>query len=98
MRELPVYFSASADDNVAPSADPLDRVMIRGRLDLFVPTTNKDYIIDYKTDRVQGDLLEQRIAAYRLQMAAYADAMAAITGKRPAIWLVFLSHRRLVEV
>jgi ATP-dependent helicase/nuclease subunit A len=99
LRELPVYFSAAVDDKTAaPSTDPLDRVMVRGRLDLFVPTAGKDYIIDYKTDRVEGELLEQRIAAYRLQMAAYADALSAITGKRPIVWLIFLSHRRLVEV
>ncbi len=96
-RELPVYFAATVDG--APvSDDPRDRVMVRGRIDLFVPTLLKDYIVDYKTDRVRGTALDERIAAYRLQMDAYASALSSVTGRRPAVWLVFLSQRKNVEL
>lgn len=96
-RELPVYFA----DTVAgapPSADPRDRVMVRGRLDLFVPTLLGDHIIDYKTDRVRGPALDERIAAYRPQMDAYATALSSVTGRQPTVWLVFLSQRKIVEL
>jgi ATP-dependent helicase/nuclease subunit A len=96
-RELPVYFAATVDGAPA-SPDPRDRVMVRGRVDLFVPARDADYLIDYKTDRVTGDVLAERVEAYRQQMSAYADALAAVRGRRPVTWLVFLAHRKVIAV
>jgi ATP-dependent helicase/nuclease subunit A len=98
-RELPVFFAAPVAGSTAPPIDPRDRVMVRGRVDLFVRTPPTDFIIDYKTDRVSGRLLDERIAAYRAQLLEYATAIAsAVTQRKPAIWLVFLSKREIVEL
>ncbi len=98
-RELPVYFAADVQGIETPSTDSRDRVMVRGRVDLFVRTPAADFIIDYKTDRVTGRLLDDRIAAYRAQLFAYATAIqSAATHRTAAIWLVFLTHRMIVKL
>ena len=49
-------------------------------------------IIDYKTDAVPAAALDQRVAFYRPQMAAYAAALAAATNEPVTrCILVFLS-------
>jgi ATP-dependent helicase/nuclease subunit A len=97
-RELPIYFADGAIGPEQPSADPRDRVMVRGRVDLFVRHAGGDTIVDYKTDRVTGPKLAERVDAYRLQMNAYADAIARVAGQRPAVWLVFLSQRTIIRL
>jgi ATP-dependent helicase/nuclease subunit A len=97
-RELPIYFAANVDVSDAAPTDPRDRVMVRGRVDLLVRTPDGDVIVDYKTDRVTGQRLADRIEAYRLQMAAYAEALQRVTGRKPAVWLVFLSQRKVVKL
>ena len=52
-------------------------------------------VVDYKTDRVEADKLELHARAYYLQMAVYAEAVAAHAGKVPRVMLVFLHHPNL---
>src|SRR5215217_5123732 len=50
-RELPVYAAVAPEGSGLPqSADPLDQVMLRGRLDVLVPADDGCVLIDYKTD------------------------------------------------
>jgi ATP-dependent helicase/nuclease subunit A len=91
-RELPLYLAMGPDefDPSARSDDRRDRVMLRSRLDVLVPTPAGLEIVDYKTDRVA------RPDLYKPQMRLYRRAVEAMTGKRlAAVHLVFLSARRI---
>jgi ATP-dependent helicase/nuclease subunit A len=94
-RELPVYLARPVAG--VRSTDPQDQVMHRGRVDVLIPLADGSIVIDYKTDRVAADDLASRAEAYDAQMAAYRDAVRAITRKPVlAVLLVFL-HPRIVS-
>jgi ATP-dependent exoDNAse (exonuclease V) beta subunit len=96
-RELPVYFpleAQAADGATLPPADPMDRVMIRSRIDVLVETAAGLEVIDYKTDAITADMLDERAAFYEPQMKLYRDAVRGATGKDvAAVHLVFLAAR-----
>lgn len=95
IRETPFALMRASADSPA-SADPMDQMMIRGRIDLLVPTENGLAIVDYKTDRVTGPELEERARGYDRQMDFYAEAIRKVCGQRIAgIHLVFLSAREI---
>jgi ATP-dependent helicase/nuclease subunit A len=94
LRELPINFSHAQSD----VPDPLDRTMLRGRIDLLVPDDRGFVLIDYKTDDVRSsDLLRLRGEFYAPQLALYSQAITQITG-RPVhtAHLAFLSARQIV--
>jgi ATP-dependent helicase/nuclease subunit A len=100
-RELPIYFpqvAQSTDGHTIAPADPMDRVMIRSRIDVLVETPAALEIVDYKTDAITAETLEPRVEFYRPQMSLYRDAVQAATG-RPvaAVHLVFLTAREVVS-
>lgn len=95
-RELPIYFAAAPElfEGGQRSSDPMDRVMVRGRIDLLVPTPRGLVIVDYKTDRVSAEQVESRADQYREQMRHYRDAVEAVTKKKvAAVHLAFLTPR-----
>jgi ATP-dependent helicase/nuclease subunit A len=100
-RELSITFATEAADAAiaAPTDDPKDRTMIRSRLDVMIPTPRGMEIVDYKTDRVTKETLNDRIEFYRPQMAFYRQALLNLTGEVPvAIHLVFLHLREIITV
>ncbi len=97
-RELPVYFAAKAPD--APSStDPMDRVMVRGRLDVMLPLSDGLLVADYKTDRVTAETVDARVEFYRDQIQSYANAIGKIA-KQPVkkMYLAFLAPRILRQM
>jgi ATP-dependent helicase/nuclease subunit A len=91
MREIPFAAAAATD-----SGDPLNAVMVRGRIDLLVPMEDGLAVVDYKTDRVDAAGMSARAESYRGQMEIYRDALGRVAGKKvKAVFLVFL-HPRLV--
>ncbi len=94
-REVPIYFQHPLGGEV----DPLDHVMARGRVDLLIPDGDGWLILDYKTDRVSGTALTERVSAYTRQMALYRTAVGCITS-RPVTRavLAFLHPRELRDV
>jgi ATP-dependent exoDNAse (exonuclease V) beta subunit len=51
--------------------------VLRGSIDLLVETGGRPpLIVDYKTDRVDGDEVGDRVARYGIQQAIYALAVA----------------------
>ena len=92
-RELHVYAAATP----RPS-DPMDCVMLRGRIDALVPLARESILIDYKTDSIAPADVAGRAAFYRPQIAAYAQAIRQITAKPVRAYLVFLRPRVLHEV
>ncbi len=61
-----------------PVADPLDQIMIRGRIDLLVRSPQGLSIVDYKTDNVSGPEMDARVETYSKQMRFYAKAIEKI--------------------
>ena len=47
-------------------------------VDLLVPAADGFEVVDFKTDRITPDQVEQRLAIYREQIQQYATAMARI--------------------
>jgi ATP-dependent helicase/nuclease subunit A len=91
LREIPF---AMAD--ASQTADPMDAVMVRGRLDLLVPLGSEVAIVDYKTDHITRDEVPERAANYMGQMDVYRDALHRVAAKSVAtVHLVFL-HPRVV--
>lgn len=94
MRELPVNFLTG------DAADPMDRTMVRGRIDLLVPTPTGLAIVDYKTDYAPTSAAVEVLAnRYGPQLRMYAEALGRIQGKPVAqCVLVFLRARVIKEV
>jgi ATP-dependent helicase/nuclease subunit A len=94
-RELPFYLTCPPEQfNVPPSADPLDQVMVRGRMDLLALTPTELFIVDYKTDHLTPPQVPARAQLYSGQMNLYRQALATILN-RPldGMYLVFLTPR-----
>src|SRR5438093_8951153 len=89
IRELPLNFPYS----IEKANDPLDRTMLRGRLDLLVPDERGFTLVDYKTDDVRSrNGLQNRADFYRPQLELYGEAIKKITGRAVhTAHLVFLS-------
>jgi len=87
-------------DASGPAADSADDiVVVQGIIDLLVRTPDGLLVIDFKSDRVSGQEIEQRVAAYRGQLDLYAQAAARIlnTPVRQQ-WLYFLAPRQAVQL
>ena len=95
LRELPVFFPMQ----VEPSSEPFDRVMVRGRIDVMVPTDDGIVLVDYKTDRVTHETIDARAEFYRPQVESYSRAIEGIVGVPvTAACLVFLSAREVISL
>ncbi|MBO4330802.1 MAG: PD-(D/E)XK nuclease family protein, partial [Oscillospiraceae bacterium] len=62
--------------------DGKGRILLQGVVDCFIEEAGELSVIDFKTDRVGADRLEERAGAYRPQLDAYAAALERITGKK----------------
>jgi ATP-dependent helicase/nuclease subunit A len=93
-RELPFTW-ATAPAGLSP-ADPLDRQIVRGRLDVLIPTSEGLVLLDYKTDRVQAERLQQRLEEYRPQLKLYARALAEATRQKVLGAHLIFHHARQV--
>lgn len=73
--------------------------MLEGYVDLLARGPDGLVVVDYKTARsADPDLLDARVAGYRLQGASYALAVAATTGEQVArVVFLFLTPSGAVE-
>ena len=55
-----------------------EEIMLQGVVDLFAVQDGAVTVVDFKTDYVTEDTLEERVAAYRTQLAAYSAALEKI--------------------
>ena len=78
---------------------PLGERVIEGYVDLLVETPDGLVVIDYKTDTVAGPAaIEEKLATYELQGAAYAAALEEVTGMSVVdCQFVFCSARGAIE-
>jgi ATP-dependent exoDNAse (exonuclease V) beta subunit len=75
----------------------IDRLVVARRDDRVVWAE----VLDYKTDRVRDERLQQRVEFYRPQLEKYARVVAAQTGlaiEEISVRLVFLSAARVVDL
>jgi ATP-dependent helicase/nuclease subunit A len=100
-REVPFNFTVEPSE-IGPglvAADPLDRPMVRGRIDLLVIEPDGLTLLDYKTDRVAPERLDERIEFYRPQVELYKRALESISGRKVKdVFLVFLHPRRITKL
>ncbi|MGA3066984.1 MAG: helicase-exonuclease AddAB subunit AddA [Tepidisphaeraceae bacterium] len=98
LREIP--FALAENSQGESPSDPLDRTMIRGRIDLLIRMEDKSVaVVDYKTDRVSAADVPRRADSYRRQMEYYRQALATVAGaKISAIYLVFLTARIIEQL
>ena len=55
-----------------------DGTLVEGTVDLAYATAAGFVVVDFKTDRAEGEVLDR----YRRQVGIYADAVARATGQR----------------
>jgi ATP-dependent helicase/nuclease subunit A len=60
----------------------LDGHLLEGKIDLLFEESDDWVIVDYKTDDVSGEALDQRFQFYRKQGLGYARAVRETTGCR----------------
>ena len=74
-------------------AAPFGGRLLEGYIDLVYRSPEGLVIVDWKTDSVRGDDdIDDKLARYRLQGAAYTAALEAVTGERVArMMFVFLT-------
>ena len=106
-REMPFVMAVEPqryDPAIARSVEGVrlesgDHLLVRGIIDCLFDVGDGWEILDYKTDRVTGATLDERVALYRGQLAIYAEAVERLwPGKVRRRWLAFLHGRRIVEV
>jgi ATP-dependent exoDNAse (exonuclease V) beta subunit len=81
-------------------ATPLgDGGVFEGFVDLLVDGPGGLVVVDYKTDRIAGTPDPAALARHRLQIAAYAESVAAVTGQVvERCVLVFVGGEHVSEV
>jgi ATP-dependent helicase/nuclease subunit A len=74
---------------------PAEFVVVQGVMDLVAILPGEIWLLDFKTDRFPAGELEEKIRAYRPQLALYAQALERIH-RRPVTkrWLHFLALRQ----
>ena len=62
--------------------DADDKVLLQGVVDCFFEEGGELVVVDFKTDRVSRDTLEERAEHYRPQLEAYSMALTRVMGKK----------------
>ncbi|MHC4553327.1 MAG: 3'-5' exonuclease, partial [Planctomycetota bacterium] len=81
------------------SSEEDEIVVVQGIVDMIIPTEEGLVIVDFKTDRVTEETVQQRADRYTEQLRTYAKAAGAILN-RPvaAAWLYFLNPQKAIEI
>jgi ATP-dependent helicase/nuclease subunit A len=68
-----------------------DGVLVEGIVDLLYEEDDKTLVVvDYKTDVVRPDTLDDKVAFYAPQLGAYREMLTAATGRQVTAKLLFL--------
>ncbi len=104
LREWPFTYGLNANAAMKEGQEPLttennEIVVVQGIVDMIIPTDGGLVIVDFKTDRVTGDAIQERADRYSRQLQTYAKAAGDILQKPiTAAWLYFLTPQQAVEV
>ena len=66
-----------------------DKILLQGVIDCFFEEGGELTVIDFKTDYVTTDTLEEKTRQYAPQIDAYADALERMTGLRVADRVIY---------
>lgn len=80
-RELPFSLGIPAGEiypELAGCPEVTDKVLVQGIVDCCIQTEGSLILVDYKTDELSPDALEQVKEKYRLQLELYARALSGI--------------------
>jgi len=84
-REWPFTLAVSPPDHGVPTTTTHDAhsdfIIVQGIVDLLIQRPAGVLVVDYKTDAVGLDQLEERVASYRGQLDLYAQAVQGILRK-----------------
>ena len=74
-------------------------IIVQGVVDLAVILPDEIWILDFKTDNIPSDELQDKALEYTIQLKLYARALSQIH-KKPVThqWLHFLNPGRSVEI
>ena len=59
-----------------------DEILFQGVVDCYFEEGGELVVVDFKTDRVTPETIEEKANSYAPQLTAYSDALARITGKQ----------------
>ena len=91
-------FSVLSDAGEIDKAAAGEQIMLQGVVDCFWIERDGLMIVDYKNDRISGDLAE-KTAQYRPQLTAYGKALSEIFGVPvKACWLWFFDADTAVRI
>ncbi len=96
---LPEPKARLKDHAELPFVLPFRKTVVHGVIDRLYRVGDGWFLEDYKTDRVEGDLLAYAKAqGYDFQLAVYRQAVEAALGVRPRVRLVFLARKGVLEL
>ncbi len=97
LREWPFTYALAAGDIGEETKDEI--VVLQGIVDMIIPTEKGLVIVDFKTDRVTEETVNQRAEQYTEQLGAYARAAGDIL-KQPvrSAWLYFLTPQKAIQI
>jgi ATP-dependent helicase/nuclease subunit A len=94
-REWPFTFSVPADNWLQTKAEQScdgETVIVQGIVDMLIETAKGLMVIDFKTDNITAEYIDQRSQLYRRQLELYSNAAEAILKtKLRGSWLYFLT-------
>ena len=101
-REIPFTLALPAAE-VYPDLDPAlaaeERVVVQGVIDLLLLGEEGPVVVDFKTDQVAPDAVEEAARRYTVQMELYSRAAREIYGREVAeAYVVFLAAGRAVPM
>jgi ATP-dependent helicase/nuclease subunit A len=103
-RELPftARFSpaelAQLTSQAAPEGLDQEFVVVQGVADLVALLPREIWLLDFKTDDVRSNELEQRLDSYRPQLKIYSAALSRIYSRPVSqAWVYFISRRKMLE-
>jgi ATP-dependent helicase/nuclease subunit A len=97
LREWP--FTFALDARFAGASDGGEAVILQGIVDLIVPGEKGLVIVDFKTDRIGPEMIEQHSSRYADQLRLYARAAESILKQAvEGAWIYYLSADQAVEV
>jgi ATP-dependent helicase/nuclease subunit A len=100
LREVPFTLGLEAAElypELAGKVPPGETVLLQGVIDCLVIERDGLVIIDYKTDRIDGERLAEAVDRYRIQLELYARAAGSILGRPVREKYLYFFHLNRAE-
>ena len=99
-KEFSFYSEADAGDFYPEQKGKNRKILLQGTMDCFFVEDNGNIVLlDYKTDRVDENLIMERAKKYYYQLLSYKKGLEAITEKTvPEAYICFLSCGKNISI